>query len=396
MALQFSLLAATASIARSQVSYYTFYQDPFCTANGNACTGPGCCDERLDGKTLMNPVNWPNCSTDVVMESVLINPVAPNMYGGIDMDFIGRYYAKGAYFFDAQGNKVDWSLNETVIECGGESHDKPYSYGLPLDAPVPHPLCIPAAPPTRIQEAIDALNARGIRAGISLLGGGGGDNPPPTLRGRNRLENLMQLDEDAFTFFEGQLAAAGAVMHGWGITHFDLDFEGGLTQTLNCDRLRRVLAALSFPDALTSVTTEQGYLAQMDCLTTIPENRPDMIQLMMSNYYSPWSSGISQIQSVSNQTGYPVSQFRLGIKPQCGVSTGELSYLTGALPELVDSGARPMLWNLPRDYPCQGSCGSGECMADSLAGQQPFTAQEPFAWTCAISEAYFAPRSVVV
>lgn len=189
-------------------------------------------------------------------------------------------------------------------------------------------------------------------------------------------------------------------MNSWGITHFDIDFEGGLTQTLPCDRLQRVLAALTFNGSITSVTTEYGYLSQMECLTTIPKNRPDMIQLMMNNYYSTWSTGISWIQNVSNQTGYPVSRFRLGIKPQCGVSTGTLSYLEGALPGLLDSGAKPMLWNLARDYPCKGSCQTGgvpgTCKKHSKVGQQPFTTEKPFSWTCAISEAYSALRSAVV
>lgn len=321
-------------------------------------------------------------------ESVLINPLAPNEYGGIDMDYIGSFYAAGGYYYDASGVQQEWSLNKTIIDCGGSDHDNPYSYNVPIGDPAPRPLCVPATAPTAISKAIAGLQARGIRAGVSLLGGGGADNPPPTLQERNYMTNLLQLEESDFAAWITQLRAAGTVLNSWGINHFDIDFEGGLTQTLNCTALSRVLKALSFSGSITSVTTEAGYLNQLSCLTSVEENRPDMIQLMMNNYYTTWATGIQQISSISASTGYPVSQFRLGIKPQCGVSTGSYSYLTGALPSLVASGAKPMLWNMGRDYPCPGSCSNPYCNHGSTVGQQPFTPNAPFDWTCAISEAY--------
>jgi len=383
----------TSDLAKTQMLYYTFYQDPWCTAGGESCTGPGCCDSRFAGNTLMDPVNWPNCSNGpVAVESVLINPLAPNQYGGIDMDYIGSYYAAGSHYYDVAGVQRDWRLNETVINCGGSDHDNPYSYNLPAGNPSPNPLCVPATPPTAIKNAIAGLQTRGIRAGISLLGGGGADNPPPTLQKRNHMERLLQLEESDFSSWITQLRAAGTVLNNWGITHFDIDFEGGLTQTLNCTALSRVLDALRFNGSIVSVTTEYYELSSLSCVTSVAESRPDIIQLMMGNYYTTWATGIQQINNISSSTGYPVSQFRLGIKPQCGVSTGSLSYVTGALPNLVASGARPMLWNMGRDYPCSGSCSSGTCQRQSPVGQQPFTTEAPFAWTCAISDA-FQPTS---
>lgn len=385
---------AVADVAVSQVLYYTFYQDPWCTANSASCTGPGCCDSRENGKTLMNPVNWPTCSSgEAEVESILINPFAPNQAGGIDMDYVGSYYAAGALYYDKNGDQKEWSLNRTVVQCGGDDHDNPYSYNLSLSD---DPLCVPAVPPTSIKEAIVGLQARGIRAGVSLLGGGGADNPPPTFQIRNHMENLLQLEEGDFAKWITQLRAAGTVLNSWGITHFDIDFEGGLTSTLNCTALSRVLSALRFNDSIVSVTTEYYDLLSLSCLTSVPENRPDMIQLMMGNYYNTFATGIKQINSISASTGYPVSKFRLGVKPQCGVSTGSLSYLKGALPTLVASGAKPVLWNLGRDYPCPGTCSSSSCSSNSTVGQGVFTSEEPFAWTCAISDAYKSAQSRVV
>lgn len=302
------------------------------------------------------------------------------------MDFIGTYYAKGAFYYDKSGTQLDWE-NARVVACGGEEHDNPYSYDLPAGDPAPGPLCIPAEPPSAIKLAIQQLKFRNMRIGVSLLGGGYADNPALVPK-RNQLQELLKLEEVEFAAWIVQVRAAGTVLNQWGLNHFDIDFEGGMTENLNCTALTRVLNALRFNNSIVSVTTEVDYLETLDCLVSSEENRPDLIQLMMNNYQTSVLTGIEQIKTVSANTGYPVSQFRLGVKPQCGVPTGSLSYLQEALPGLVNSSARPMLWNLGRDYPCPGTCSSPICNSGSTVGQQPFTSSDPFAFSCTISYAY--------
>merc|ERR1712203_909838 len=134
-----------------------------------------------------------------------------------------------------------------------------------------------------------------------------------------------------------------------------------------------------------------GSLQSLSSVLQSPAQRPDIIQLMMSNYAESLATGISIAQGISGNTGYPVSNFRFGIKPQCGVHVGSASYLVGALPALVESGAGIMLWNMGRDYPCSchNDCSEG-CAQNSLVGQQAFSSSAPFAFTCAISRAFDA------
>jgi len=326
-------------------------------------------------------------------ESILINPVAPNEGGGLDLDYLGQFYAKGASYYNKSGLLDAWDTRK-AISCGGDQHDSPYSYNLPKGAPVSRPLCVPANPPTMIAEAIVGLKARGIRTGISILGGGGGDNIPGIPQ-RSQLRALTQLSETPFLSFLTQLRAAATVLHDWGITHFDIDFEGGVASDLNAERLPQIFDALRFSDSIVSLTTESYSLYSLSSVLN-STSRPDMIQLMMGDYSETLEDGVKIAQGVQNRTGYPLSQFRFGVKPQCGVSVGTSSYLTGALPALVESGAGVMLWNLGRDYSCiakKDSCEYG-CAANSIAGQSTFSNSAPFAFTCAVSDAFKAVGKV--
>jgi len=342
----------------------------------------------VKSKTLLNPANWPECTEgqDVTTESILINPVAPNEHGGLDLDYLGQFYAQGATYYNAAGQEIDWKTRN-VISCGGENHDTPYSYKLPRCSPVASPLCVPATPPAALKRSIAALAARGIRTGISILGGGGGDNIPG-IPERTQLRSLTKLGATEFQSFLGQLRAAATVLNSWGITHFDIDFEGGIASDLNATRLPDVMDALRFHGGIVSLTTESYSLQGLHSVLKSPTQRPDLVQLMMGDYSETLAAGIQIAQGVAKATGYPVSQFRFGVKPQCGVNVGSEAYLTSALPALVESGAGVMLWNLGRDYPCacQGDC-SRACNANSTAGQQAFTGSKPFAFTCAISKA---------
>merc|ERR1711912_158810 len=102
--------------------------------------------------------------------------------------------------------ETDWKTRN-VISCGGEDHDTPYSYHLPKAAPVKNPLCVPAVPPAALQRSIKALKSRGIRTGISMLGGGGGDNIPG-IPERTQLRSLTKLGATEFNNFIVQLRAA--------------------------------------------------------------------------------------------------------------------------------------------------------------------------------------------
>jgi len=381
-----SVLVSRGAPPRS-VLYYGYYQDPWCTANGQTCTSEGCCDDRVASKTLLNPENWPDCpgGQPAETESILINPVAPNEHGGLDLDYLGQFYAEGATYYDAVGQEQDWKTRN-VISCGGD-HDTPYSYKLPISSPVAGPLCVPATPPTALKKSIAALTRRGIRTGISILGGGGGDNIPG-IPERSQLRSLTKLEEAEFKSFIVQLRAAAIVLNSWGISHFDIDFEGGIASDLNAARLPEVFEALRFEGGIVSLTTEAYSLQGLSSVLNSTTQRPDLVQLMMGDYSETLATGIQIARNVSAATGYPVSQFRLGIKPQCGVSVGSEAYLTKALPALVESGAGVVLWNLGRDYPCasMGDCSKG-CIANSTVGQQPFSSSDPFAFTCAISKA---------
>jgi len=397
MTLLQSLLACAlpflAAAAPRNVLYYAFYQDPWCTANSQSCHGNGCCDDRLhdsqENKTLLNPENWPSCSDghEITAESVLINPVAPNEHGGLDLDFLGQYYARGAVYYNEEGHELPWK-GRNIIQCGGDNHDKPYSYNLPKGAPVPNPLCVPATPPAALERGIAGLKARGIRTGISILGGGGDDNVPG-INVRNQLHSLTKLSASKFDSFLVQLRAAATVLHDWGITHFDVDLEGGIAYALNATRLPQVLDALRFEGGMVSITTESWALDGISSVLESTTQRPDLVQLMMGDYSETLHDGLQTAKSVAQRTGYPVSKFRFGIKPQCGVRVGSADYLKSALPEVVESDAGVVLWNLGRDYPCDsgGDC-SGRCAAHSFAGQQAFTTNEPFTFTCAISRAF--------
>ena len=159
-------------------------------------------------------------------------------------------------------------------------------------------------------------------------------------------------------------------------------------------RLTDLMAQLRFDGGIVSLTTESYSLSALAPLlqNASSASYPDLVQLMMSNYYETLSQGLSDAQGVVQATGYPLSRFRLGVKPQCGVSTGELATLQAALPDLVSSGAGLMLWNLGRDYPCapsvKGQCDTMQCAPASAAGQSPFTTSAPFAFSCAASDAW--------
>merc|ERR1719265_2416583 len=100
MRLLASALLFTDAHPGKRVFYYTYYQDPFCTANDAPCTTVGCCDNQAQSRTLLNPVNWPDCPGGATLapESILINPLAPNELGGLDLDYLGSYYAAGASY----------------------------------------------------------------------------------------------------------------------------------------------------------------------------------------------------------------------------------------------------------------------------------------------------------
>lgn len=389
------VVAPTKATPPRSVIYYAYYQDPFCTANGATCATEGCCDERVASKTLLNPANWPACSEgqEATTESILINPVAPNEHGGMDLDYLGQFYAKGATYYDVDGVEKEWNTRE-VISCGGDNHDTPYSYNLPRTSPVANPLCVPATPPTALKESIAGLKARGIRTGVSILGGSGGDNIPG-IPERTQLATLTRLSETNWNSFLVQLRAAATVLNGWGITHFDIDFEGGVAESLNATRLPDVFNAMRFSGSIVSLTTESYALQSLYSVLQSPTQQPDLVQLMMGDYSESLAAGVQTAQSVVNATGYPLSKFRLGVKPQCGPNVGSASYLEQALPALVESGAGIMLWNLGRDYPCAcqgGDCAYG-CAANSTVGQQSFTKSAPFSFTCAISKALNADNA---
>jgi hypothetical protein len=319
---------------------------------------------------------------------VLINPVAPNELGGLNLDFFGSYYAKGASYFDKDGAEHPWNSKE-IVQCGSDStHASPYSYGLPKGRPVKNPLCVPANPPAALARGIEQLKQRGIRAGISILGGGGDDNIPgiPTV---NQLVRLTHLETTAFAHFLTQFRAAATVLHDWGIAHFDIDLEGGIASALNAQRLPEVLDALRFNDSIVSVTTE-AYNFQYGGISSVlnSSSAPDLVQLMMGDYSETLQSGLQTAGDISKSTGYPLSKFRLGVKPQCGRSVGSATYLDDALPAVVESGAGVMLWNLGRDYPCEAQSCSDSCASNTLVGQAPFTVNSPFTWACSISKAW--------
>jgi len=288
---------------------------------------------------------------------------------------------------NSSGHVNSWKTRE-IVQCGGPDHDTPYSFNLPAGRPVPNPLCVPATPPDALSKSISALARRGIRTGISILGGGGGDNVPG-IPYRSQLRALTLLAETAFDNFLVQLRAAATVLHDWGITHFDIDFEGGIAQDLNASRLPQVFDALRFHDSLISLTTESYSLDALSSVLKSAGQRPDLIQLMMADYSETLSQGVQIAKGIENETGYPISNFRFGIKPQCGVTVGTRAYLEGALPSLVQSGAGIMLWNLGRDYPCDsdGDCSAG-CAKNSNVGQQAFSNSYPLGFSCAISKAF--------
>lgn len=180
------------------------------------------------------------------------------------------------------------------------------------------------------------------------------------------------------------------MLHDWGITHFDIDLEGGIAYALNATRLPDVLNALRFDGGIVSVTSESWALHRFSSVLESPTQRPDLLQLMMGNYGETLETGLESARAISQMTGYPVSKFRFGVKPQCGVNVGSAAYLKNALPEVVASGAGLMLWNLGRDYPCSSGTSdcSDSCAAGSSVGQQTFTSEDPFTFTCTISKAF--------
>lgn len=184
------------------------------------------------------------------------------------------------------------------------------------------------------------------------------------------------------------------MLHDWGITHFDIDFEGGIATALNATRLPDVMNALRFDGTIVSLTTESRCLHGLSSVLESPTQRPDLIQLMMGDYSETLETGVQIATGISRKTGYPLSRFRFGIKPQCGVKVGSAAYLTSALPGLVASGAGVMLWNMGRDYSCDsgGDC-TRRCVEISTVGQQAFTSSVPFSFTCAISKAFKANAS---
>lgn len=370
--------------ADKRILYYTYYQDPFCTANNAPCTSVGCCDNQAQSKTLLDPETWPDCpgGGNLMPDSILINPLAPNELGGLDLDYMGTYYAAGATYENASGYVLDWQLNPRTEQCGGATHDSPYSYNIPVGHPDPKPLCVPATPPKALNDAILGLQHRGIRVGFSILGGAGGDNIP--VPNRTRLPAIAKLPENRFQAFLVQVSAAAEVLRGWGIGHFDVDFEGGVASDLNVTRLRLFLNALRGPDTLVTLTTEIGSL---DPLTSLLQSqaRPDLIQLMLSNYYTPIVEGLKQVQNVSKSVGYAVSNFTLGVKPDCTAGVvGSLANLKKSLPVIERSGVGLMLWDMGRDYPCSGDCTIG-CKKGSKVGQAPFTDSPPLAFSCAMA-----------
>merc|ERR1712113_861651 len=83
-------------------------------------------------------------------------------------------------------------------------------------------------------------------------------------------------------------------------------------------------------------------------------DRPDLVQLMMDDYSATLEEGLQDALQVSKATGFSVTNFTLGVKPQCGVQAGSVAYLKTALPDISAKGVGIMLWNMGRDYPCPG------------------------------------------
>ena len=139
-----------------------------------------------------------------------------------------------------------------------------------------------------LKQSIDGLRARNIRAGFSILGGGGGDNVPlPT---RTRLPTLLKLAEPRWGGFLQQVRAAASVLVGWGITHFDIDFEGGLAQDLNVTRLTAMMQALRCKGCLVTLTAEVWSLQPLYPLLANAKQRPDLVQAYSTVAFLPIST----------------------------------------------------------------------------------------------------------
>lgn len=351
------------------------------TRRGGEPGPPGCCDDLVASRTLLSPAEWP---AGLAPAAVLVSLVAPNEHGGLDLNFLGRYYAKGATFFDHAGQERDWKAVPAAIPCGGEDHDTPYSYLIPKGRPAPGPLCVPATPPTAVALALAGLLARGVKPGISILGGHGANLPP--LPSRSQLRRLVQLPEPRFGAFVLQVRAAATVLHQWGFRVFDVDFEGGLEAALNVTRLGRLVEALRVEGAEVTLTLEAPSMPGLRALLGSPgPARPDLVQLMLENYYEDLPDGIEDAKDAAAASGYPLEQMTLGVKPQCGVASGTLKRVKTHLPAVAEAGLGVMLWNLGRDYPCEGTCG-GTCT--KTPGQAVFSEAAPFGFAQAIAAAY--------